>query len=48
VPTFLIYGTPFTEMDALMMTVVTRHPEIRLARAESSASRAGRFCDADL
>src|SRR5258708_4514111 len=41
VPTLLIDDAPFTETAALLMTVATRHPETRLAPAESSASRAG-------
>src|SRR2546430_13825510 len=36
-----IDDTPFTETAALLMTIATRHPETRLAPAESSASRAG-------
>src|SRR2546429_3929247 len=40
VPTLLIDDAPFTETAALLMTVATRHPETRLAPAESSASRA--------
>jgi len=40
VPTLLIDDAPFTETAALLMTVATRHPETRLAPAESSATRA--------
>jgi glutathione S-transferase len=40
VPTLLIDDVPLTETAALLMTVATRHPEARLAPAESSASRA--------
>lgn len=40
VPTLLIDAAPLTETAALLMTVATRHPEARLAPAESSASRA--------
>lgn len=40
VPTLLIDDAPLTETAALLMTLATRHPEARLAPAESSASRA--------
>lgn len=40
VPTLLIDDAPLTETAALLMTVATRHPEARLAPAESSADRA--------
>src|SRR5579862_60712 len=40
VPTLLIGNVPLTETAALLMTVATRHPEARLAPAESSANRA--------
>src|SRR5438045_8893317 len=43
VPTLLIDDAPFTETAALLMTIATRHPETRLAPAERSASRAGRY-----
>jgi glutathione S-transferase len=40
VPTLLIGDVPLTETAALLMTVAIRHPEARLAPAESSASLA--------
>jgi glutathione S-transferase len=40
VPTLLIGDAPHTETAALLMTVSTRHPDARLAPAESSARRA--------
>jgi glutathione S-transferase len=39
VPTLLIDDVPFTETDALLMTIATRHPQAGLAPAETSLGR---------
>jgi glutathione S-transferase len=40
VPTLLIDGVPYTEAASLLMTIAARHPQARLAPAQTAAARA--------